>query len=140
MIYSLKNLLAEFKSPDLLEFIREQLTELLEIDNLNIGKINEIAHTTHCFVDIHTNMNINGIIVISCKSFLNDKKIFFVERIKSVEGDGFIEQKLMVEVLNSIGPVSKDDSVISLINDSRVQEEVLKPFGFFETTNILFKT
>lgn len=138
MIHSLKELIQRDMSLTVLSYINEQLSELLGY-TLTQNKIQELSCTTHFFVNIDDKLNILGIIITSCKTFLFDENIFFIELLVSKNQNNLVEQSLLLKSINHIGNISNDSKIISFITDERIQKEVLTPFGFVFSQGIMVK-
>ena len=138
MIHSLKDLLKKDTSLSVVNYINEQISKLLG-HSLEKNKIFELSCTTHCFVNIDAEMNVLGIIVISCKSFLFDNSVFFIEALASKDDEQIVEQSLLLKGINHVGNISNDNKLVSFIADERVQNDVLTPFGFIRSQGIMVK-
>ena len=138
MIHSLKDLLKKDTSLSVVSYINEQISKLLG-HSLEKNKIFELSYTTHSFVNIDAEMNVLGIIVISCKSFLFDKSVFFIEALASKDDKQIVEQSLLLKGINHVGNISNDNKLVSFIADERVQNDVLTPFGFIRSQGIMVK-
>lgn len=139
MIYSLKELLKKDTSLSVISYINEQISKLLGYTLSEKNKIFELSCTTNFFVNIDEELNVLGIIVISCKSFLFDEKIFFVEVLASKDNNHLVEQSLLLKGINHVGKLSNDSRLVSLITDERIQKDVLAPFGFVHSQGIMVK-
>jgi len=139
MIYSLKDLLKKDTGLNVISYINDQISELMGFPPLEKKKIFELSCTTNFFVNVDEELNILGIIIISCKSFLFDEKLFFIEVLASKDNDKFVEQGLLLKGINYIGNIINDNKLISLITDERIQKDVLTPFGFVRSQGILVK-
>lgn len=137
MIYKLKDFLQKDTSLSVLSHINDQISKLLGYTLKN--KIHELSCTTHFFVDIDENLNVLGIIVITCKCFLFDEKVFFIEALSSTTDDQIIEQSLLMKGINHVRNVSNDNKIVSFINDERIQKDVLTPFGFIHSQGVMVK-
>ena len=138
MIHSLKDLLKKDTSLSVVSYINEQISKLLG-HSLEKNMIFELSCTTHSFVNIDAEMNVLGIIVISCKSFLFDKSVFFIEALASKDDKQIVEQSLLLKGINHVGNISNDNKLVSFIADERVQNDVLTPFGFIRSQGIMVK-
>lgn len=138
MIYSLKELLQKDTSLSVISYINEQISELLG-HSLEGTKIYELSFTTHFFVNVSEELNVLGIIVISCKSFLFDETIFFVEALASKDNNQLVEQALLLKGINHVANLSNDSKLVSFITDERIQKDVLTPFGFVHSGGIMVK-
>jgi hypothetical protein len=138
MIHSLKDLLKKDTSLSVVSYINEQISKLLG-HSLEKNKIFELSYTTHSFVNIDAEMNVLGIIVISCKSFLFDKSVFFIEALASKDDKQIVEQSLLLKGINHVGNISNDNKLVSFIADERIQNDVLTPFGFIRSQGIMVK-
>lgn len=139
MIYSLKDLLKKDTSMTVISYINEQISKLMGYPLSEKNKIFELSCTTHFFVNVDEELNVLGIIVISCKSFLFDERIFFVEVLASKDNNQLVEQSLLLKGISHVGKLSNDIRLISLITDERMQKDVLTPFGFVHSQGIMVK-
>tara|TARA_Y100000389_G_C17390720_1_gene479725 strand:+ start:34 stop:456 length:423 start_codon:yes stop_codon:yes gene_type:complete len=139
MIYSLNELLQKDTSLSIISYINEQISKLLGYPLSEKNKIYELSCTTHFFVNIDEKLNVLGIIVISCKSFLFDERIFFVEVLASKDNNQLVEQSLLLKGINNIANISNDSKLVSFITDERIQKDVLTPFGFVHSQGIMVK-
>lgn len=139
MIYSLKELLKKDTSLSVVSFISEQISKLLGYPLSEKNKIYELSCTTNFFVNIDEELKVLGIIVISCKSFLFDERIFFIEFLSSKNNNQLVEQSLLLKGINHVGKLSNDSKLVSLISDERIQKDVLEPFGFVHSQGIMVK-
>ena len=139
MIYSLKELLKRDTSLSVVSFISEQISKLLGYPLSEKNKIFELSCTTNFFVNIDEELTVLGIIVISCKSFLFDERIFFVEILASKDNNQLVEQSLLLKGINYVGKLSNVSRIVSLISDERIQKDVLAPFGFIHSQGIMVK-
>ena len=138
MIYTLKEILQRDTTLSVVSHINEQISKLLGYP-LKKNKIYELSCTTHFFVDIDEKLNVLGIIVISCKSFLFDEKIFFIESFASRDENKLVEQSLLLKCISYVGTLSNDSKLVSFITDERIQKEVLELFGFVHSQGIMVK-
>tara|TARA_Y100000389_G_C17116495_1_gene343329 strand:- start:158 stop:577 length:420 start_codon:yes stop_codon:yes gene_type:complete len=138
MIYTLKELLQKDTTLSVVSHINEQISKLLGY-TLKKNKIYELSCTTRFFVDIDEKLNVLGIIVISCKSFLFDEKIFFIESFASRDENKLVEQPLLLKCISYLGNISKNNKLVSFITDERIQKEVLELFGFVHSQGIMVK-
>lgn len=138
MIHDLKEVLASTESKAIREYLREQVSNLLNI-SMEGNSLNEFAHTNYVFVDVCENMVILGIIVISCKLFMFGKEIFFIETIVSSNNDSEIEQLMLLKGISFISNNVEYAQIISLVDDERIQTEVLNHSGFTLTNFIMTK-
>tara|TARA_B000000475_G_scaffold233668_1_gene200434 strand:- start:116 stop:538 length:423 start_codon:yes stop_codon:yes gene_type:complete len=139
MIYSLKELLRKDTSPNVISYINEQISKLMEYSLEEKNKIYELSCTTCFFVNIDEELVVLGIIVISCKSFLFDERIFFIEALASKDKSKIVEQSLLLKGINHIGKLSNNSNIVSFIADKRVQKDVLSSFGFVHSQGIMVK-
>lgn len=139
MIHSLKELLKDNASLNIVSYINEQISALLGIELKN-HKLYELSCTSHCFVKIDDKLTILGIIIITSKSFLLDGVVFVVESLSSKEDDKIVEQSLLMKGLNHIYNISPNNNkMISFIGNERIQKEVLEAFGFCHSQGIMTK-
>lgn len=138
MIYSLKELLQKDTSLSVISYINEQISELIGRP-LEGTKIYELSFTTNFFVNVGEELNVLGIIIISCKSFLFDENIFFIESLVSKDKNQLVEQALLLKGINHVANLSNDSKLISFITDERIQKDVLTPFGFVSSQGIMVK-
>ena len=139
MIYSLKELLKKDTSLSVIRFINEQISKLLGYPLSGKNQIYELSCTTHFFVNVDEELNVLGIIVISCKSFLFDERVFFVEVLSSKDNNTLVEQSLLLKGISHVGKLSNDSKLVSFITDERMQKDVLMPFGFEHSQGIMVK-
>lgn len=139
MIYSLKELLRKDTSSSVITYINEQISKLMGYSLKEKNKIYELSCTTQFFVNIDEELNVLGIVVFSCKSFLFDERIFFLEVLASKDNNQLVEQSLLLKGINHVGNLSNDNKLVSLISDERVQKDVLTPFGFVHSQGIMVK-
>lgn len=138
MIYTLKEILKKDSSPEIIGYIQEQMTSLVGY-KLTKNGLFELSCTTHNFVNIDDKLNILGVIVVSCKSFLFGEKIFFIEILSSKENDYLIEQSLILKTINYLYNLDNNFKIISFIDNERIQKESLIPFGFVNSQGIMVK-
>lgn len=138
MIYTLKEILKKDSSPEIIGYIQEQMTALIGYQ-INKNKLFELSCTTHNFVNLDDKLNILGIIIVSSKSFLFDNNIFFIEILSSKNEDPLIEQSLILKTIVYLQTIDNNCKIISFIDDVRIQNESLVPFGFFESHGIMVK-
>lgn len=139
MIYSLKELLKKDTSLSVIHFINEQISKLLGYPLSGKNQIYELSCTTHFFVNVDEELNVLGIIVISCKSFLFDERVFFIEVLASKDNNTLVEQSLLLKGISHVGKLSNDSKLVSFITDERMQKDVLTPFGFEHSQGIMVK-
>jgi hypothetical protein len=139
MIYSLKELLQSNKELSIISYFTEQISSLLGIE-LKKNKIYQLSFTTDSFIEINSKMIILGIIVISNKTFTFDEEFFIIDALSSTNNDKLIEQSLLLKGINHIHNLkSKNKKIISFVANERIQKEVLEPFGFFNSSDIMIK-
>lgn len=138
MIHDLKEVLASTESKAIREYLREQVSNFLNI-SMDGNNLNEFAHTNYVFVDVCENMEILGIIVISYKRFMFEKEIFFIETIVSLNNDSKVEKSLLFKGIYFISNNVEYAQIISFVNDERIQREVLDHSGFTLTNFIMLK-
>jgi hypothetical protein len=138
MIYPLKELLKRDTSLSVVSYINEQISKLLP-HSLENNKIYELSCTTHFFVDIDEELNVLGIIVITCKSFLFDELIFFIEELASRDNNKNVEQALLLKGIHHVFTISNESKLLSFVNNERIQKDVLMPFGFIYSHGIMRK-
>lgn len=139
MIYSLKELLKKDTSMSVISYINEQISKLMGYPLSEKNKIFELSCTTNFFVNIDEELNVLGIIIISCKSFLCDELMFFLEVLASKDNNPLVEQSLLLKGINHVGKLSNKSRLVSLITDERMQKDVLTPFGFVHSQGIMVK-
>ena len=139
MIHSLKELLKNNTSLNIVSYINEQISTLLGVE-LKKNKLYEISCTSHSFVKVDDKLNILGIIIITSNSFLFNGVVFVIEALSSKENDKILEQSLLLKGINYIYNLSPNNNkMISFIGNERIQKEVLEPFGFFHSEEIMSK-
>lgn len=141
MIYELKEILKRDTSLSVINYICEQISELLG-KPIEQTLLYELSCTTHFFVSIGEGLEIKGIIIISCKSFAFGDKMFFIESLCSKTKRTLIEQSLLLRGISHIVNISKNiklNNIVSLVVDERIQKLVLNQFGFIQSQNILVK-
>ena len=138
MIYTLKEILQRDTTLSIVNFINDQLSELLGY-MLKKNKIYELSCTTYSFVDIDDKLNILGIIIITCKSFLFDENVFFIEALSSRDNSQIVEQSLLMKGINYVFNLSNDNKIVSFITNDRIQKDVLTPFGFIHSQEVMVK-
>ena len=138
MIYPLKEILQRDTTLSIVNFINDQLSELLGY-MLKKNKIYELSCTTYSFVDIDDKLNILGIIIITCKSFLFDENVFFIEALSSKDNSHIVEQSLLMKGINYVFNLSNDNKIVSFITNDRIQKDVLTPFGFIHSQEVMVK-
>tara|TARA_B000000557_G_C20761759_1_gene437648 strand:- start:730 stop:1149 length:420 start_codon:yes stop_codon:yes gene_type:complete len=138
MIYSLKELLRRDMSLSVVSYINEQMSTLLG-NSIEKKKLYEMSCTMHIFVNVDEKLQILGIIIMSCKSFLLNKDIFFIELIISKDDDEVVEQSLLLRGLNHVLNLSQDIKLISIITNERIKNNILKPFGFICSKDMMVK-
>ncbi len=138
MIYTLKEILKKDSSPEIIGYIQEQMTSLIGY-KLTKNGLFELSCTTHNFINIDDKLNILGVIVVSCKSFLFSEKIFFIEILSSKNNDYLIEQSLILKTINYLYNLNNNSKIISFIDNERIRNESLIPFGFVNSSGIMVK-
>ena len=138
MIYTLKEILKKDSSPEIIGYIQEQMTSLIGY-KLTKNGLFELSCTTHNFVNVDDKLNILGVIVVSCKSFLFGEKIFFIEILSSKDNDYLIEQPLILKTINYLYNLDNNSKIISFVDNERIQKESLVPFGFVNSQGIMVK-
>uniref|UniRef100_A0A6C0KXF5 Uncharacterized protein n=1 Tax=viral metagenome TaxID=1070528 RepID=A0A6C0KXF5_9ZZZZ len=138
MIYTLKEILQRDTTSSIFNFINDQLSTLLGY-TLEKNKTYELSCTTYSFVNIDDKLNVLGIIIITCKSFLFDEKVFFIEALSSKDNSQIVEQSLLMKGINYVFNLSNDSKIMSFITDDRIQTDVLSPFGFIHSQGVMVK-
>ena len=138
MIYTLKEILQRDATLSVFNFINDQISKLLGY-TLEKNKIYELSCTTYSFVNIDDELNVLGIIIITCKSFLFDEKVFFIEVLSSRDNSQIVEQSLLLKGINHVFNLSNDSKIVSFITDDRIQKDVLTPFGFIHSQGVMVK-
>jgi len=138
MIYNLKDILKDNKNDSVINYINEQISTFLD-RQLNVTELYKLSCTTSFFIDMDEEMNIRGILIMTHKTFLFEDRISFIEFLSSKDDDHFIEQSLILKCISYLSSTLNQTRIISLVSDTRVQEEALAPFGFMHSHDIMIK-
>ena len=107
----------------------------------NIHTIYKISKTTICFVDVDSKMKISGIIIISCKDFLFNEKIFFLEFLNSISDNRQIEESLlnnaMAYMKSLVNENNQNEMIISLLMNDQINNEILIKNNFQYSNDLM---
>uniref|UniRef100_A0AB39JC63 Uncharacterized protein n=1 Tax=Florenciella sp. virus SA2 TaxID=3240092 RepID=A0AB39JC63_9VIRU len=141
MIYILEELLKLDDSNSFINYIKDQFEVLLNYKINNIHMIYKISKTTICFVDVDSKMKISGIIIVSCKDFLFNEKIFFLEFLNSISDDREIEELLLNSAMNYIKLLvnenKQNEMIISLLMNDEINDEILIKNNFHYSNDLM---
>tara|TARA_Y100000389_G_scaffold95236_1_gene91896 strand:+ start:6468 stop:6953 length:486 start_codon:yes stop_codon:yes gene_type:complete len=141
MIYILEELLKLDDSNSFINYIKDQFEIILNYKISNIHTIYKISKTTICFVDVDSKMKISGIIIISCKDFLFNEKIFFLEFLNSISDNRQIEESLlnnaMAYMKSLVNENNQNEMIISLLMNDQINNEILIKNNFQYSNDLM---